>query len=263
RRGADLEYPLRLSFMEGALGVTKQIAVPRRVACGPCEGRGLKAGAKATPCATCGGAGQVISAQGFLRIKTTCPSCRGQGSTVRSEDRCPSCNGAGKVRETTEMEIRIPAGSYTGLQIRHSGAGEAGDPGGEPGDLYVTLEVQQHEVFKRDGGDADIFVTVPVPFEVMCLGGSISVPTVYGEQTIDLSRGTANGHVMVLRGKGLEMLRARGQKGDQHVRLVVEVPTELTEGQEELIRKLAELRGQGVHNKGFWQNLFDKITGSP
>lgn len=157
------------------------------------------------------------------------------------------------------MEIRIPAGSYSSLQIRHPGAGEAGDPDGEPGDLYVTLEVEAHDVFKRDG--ADVFVTVSVPYEVMCLGGPISVPTVYGEETIDLARATPNNHVVVLRGRGLEMLRARGQKGDQHVRLVVDVPTALTEQQEELVRKLAELRGQGVHGKGFWQNLFEKFTG--
>jgi molecular chaperone DnaJ len=259
RRGADLEYPLRASFMEAALGVSKTISVPRRIECTTCSGRGLKDGAKPTSCTTCNGAGQVISAQGFLRMRMTCPSCRGAGQIVRSEDRCPTCAGSGKLRETTDMEIRIPAGSYSGLQIRHPGAGEAGDPEGEPGDLYVTLEVESHEVFKRDG--ADVFVTVSVPFEVMCLGGEISVPTVYGEQTIELGRGTANGHVVVLRGKGLEMLRTRGQKGDQHVRLVVEVPTSLSEEQEELIRKLAELRGQGVHGKGFWQNLFDKFKG--
>lgn len=259
RRGADLEYPLRLGFMEAALGATKKISVPRRVSCTTCSGKGLKDGASPATCSTCGGAGQVISAQGFLRIRTTCPSCRGQGQTVRAEDRCPTCSGAGKVRETTEMEIRIPAGSYSGLQLRHVGAGEAGDPGGEAGDLYVTFDVESHDVFKRDG--TDVFVTVPVPFEVMCLGGAISVPTVYGEETIDLGRGTPNNHVVVLRGKGVEQPRSRGHKGDQHVRLVVEVPKELSDEQEALIRKLAELRGQGVHGKGFWQNLFEKITG--
>jgi len=124
----------------------------------------------------------------------------------------------------------------------------------------VTLEVLPHDVFKRDG--ADIYVTVPVPYEVMCLGGAIAVPTVHGEQTLDLPRGTPNGHVMVLSGKGVDMLRSRGSRGDQHTRLVVEVPAKLSEPQEELIRKLADLRGSGVHGKGFWQNLFEKFTGS-
>lgn len=260
RRGADLEYPLQLDFLEAAHGVTKKIAVPRRVECSTCTGKGLKPGAKAGACATCNGVGQVISAQGFLRIRTTCPTCRGQGSLIRPEDRCGTCNGAGRVRETTDMEVKIPAGSYSGLQIRHPGAGEAGEPGGDSGDLYVTLEVMPHEVFKRDG--ADVYVTVTVPYEVMCLGGPISVPTIRGEETLELSRGTQNNHVVVLPGKGMEVLRARGQRGDQHVRLVVDVPTQLSEEQETIIRRLAELRGTGVHGKGFWQNLFDKFTGA-
>jgi molecular chaperone DnaJ len=259
RRGADLEYPLRLEFMEAALGTTRVISVPRRVPCETCDGRGLKAGAKPAQCATCGGVGQVVSAQGFLRIRTTCPTCRGQGQTVRAEDRCSTCSGSGRIRETDDMEVRIPAGSYSGLQIRHSGAGEPGDPGGEPGDLYVTLEVGAHPVFKREG--ADIYVTVDVPYEVMCLGGPISVPTVYGEETLELGRGTPNGHVEVLRARGLDKPLGRGPKGDQHVRLMVEVPSQLSEEQDELVRKLAELRGQGVHGKGFWKNLFDKFAG--
>jgi molecular chaperone DnaJ len=259
RRGADLEYPLRIQFMEAAHGCAKTITVPRRVECEECDGRGLREGAAPSSCATCGGVGQVISAQGFLRIRTTCPSCRGAGSNVRPEDRCAACGGAGKIRETTEMEIRIPPGAYTGLQIRHTGAGEAGDPGAEAGDLYVTLDVEPHDVFKRDG--ADVYVTVPVPFEVMCLGGEISVPTVHGEETIAVKRATPSGFVYVLRGKGVEVIRSRGARGDEHVRLVVDVPTALSEEQEELLRKLADLRGSGVHGKGFWQNLFDKFTG--
>jgi molecular chaperone DnaJ len=193
-------------------------------------------------------------------MRMTCPACRGQGRVVRAEDRCATCGGNGRVRETTQMEVRIPAGSYTGLQIRHTGAGEAGEPGGEPGDLYVTLEVAPHAVFKRDG--PDVYVTVPVPYEVMCLGGPISVPTIHGEETIEVARATRNGHIEVLRGKGLDVLKSRGKKGDQHVQLVVDVPTTLSEEQDELIRKLAALRGSGVHGKGFWQNLFEKITGS-
>lgn len=259
RRGADLEYPMRVSFMEAAHGVTKTITVPRRVHCETCDGNGLKPGAKPSTCATCGGAGQVISAQGFLRIRTTCPSCRGQGNTTRPEDRCGDCGGAGKVRESSEMEIRIPAGSYPGLQIRHTGAGEAGDPGAPPGDLYVTIDVEAHDVFKRDG--ADVYVTVPVPYEIMCLGGTIHVPTVHGEQDLEVRRGTASGHVHVMRGKGVEQIRHRGSFGDQHVRLVVDVPEAVSEEEEALLRQLAELRGRNVSEKGFWQNLFEKFTG--
>ncbi len=259
RPGADLEYPLGVTFMEAAHGVTKEITVPRRVSCGTCSGDGLKPGAKPSTCSTCGGAGQVISAQGFLRVRTTCPTCRGRGSFIAREDRCETCSGTGKVRETSEMEVRIPSGSYSGLQIRHTGAGESGEPGAPPGDLYVTLQVEPHELFKRDG--ADVYVTVEVPYTVMALGGDIVVPTVHGEEDLHVKRGTESGHVAVLRGKGVDHIRRRGARGDQHVRLVVDVPTKLSEEEEELLRKLAEVQGTGVQERGFWKNLFENIIG--
>lgn len=259
RRGADLEYPLRITFMEAAHGVTKTIEVPRRIQCTTCSGRGLKEGASPTSCTTCNGAGQVISAQGFLRIRTTCPACRGQGQMIAPDDRCGDCGGSGKIRESSEMEIRVPAGSYSGLQIRHSDAGEAGDAGAPPGDLYVTLQVEAHELFKRDG--ADVYATIPVPYTIMALGGDIIVPTVHGEEELHVKRGTDSGHVSVLRGKGVPHIRARGAQGDQHVRLVVDVPSELSEEEEELLRQLAELQGTTIQERGFWKNLFDKIKG--
>ncbi|MBX2798799.1 MAG: molecular chaperone DnaJ [Myxococcales bacterium] len=259
RRGADLEYPLSISFMEAAHGVTKEITVPRRVDCVTCDGNGTKEGKSATTCGTCGGVGQVISAQGFLRIRTTCPTCRGQGSSIAASDRCPACSGSGRVRENTDMEVRIPAGSYSGLQIRHTGEGEAGEPGAPPGDLYVTVQVEPHQLFKRDG--PDVYVTIPVPYPIMALGGDIVVPTVHGEEQLHVKRGSESGHVSVLRGKGVDHLRRRGQKGDQHVRLVVEVPTDLSEEEQELLRQLADMRGTGVQEPGFWKSLFDKITG--
>ena len=259
RRGTDLELPMRITFMEAAHGTTKVVQVPRRIQCGTCSGSGLKAGASVATCATCGGHGQVVSSQGFLRIRTTCPTCRGQGRTIKPDDRCPTCSGAGKVRETSQLEVRIPAGSYPSLQIRHSGAGEAGDPGAPPGDLYVTIDVEPHEVFARDG--ADVHVTVPVPYEVMALGGKIQVPTVHGEEELHVRSGTASGHVHVLRNRGVEVVRGRGQRGDEHVRLVVDVPTSVSEEESELLRKLGELRGSGVREKGFWENLLGKLGG--
>ncbi|MFT4624459.1 MAG: molecular chaperone DnaJ [Myxococcota bacterium] len=254
RRGADLEYPMRLTFMEAAHGVAKVIEIPRHVHCDTCSGSGLRPGAQSTNCGTCGGQGEVIQAQGFLRIRTVCPACRGAGKTVDPGDRCEPCSGSGRVRETDEMEIKVPGGSYSGLQIRHTGKGEIGDPGAPPGDLYVTLEVEPHEVFKRDG--ADVYVTVPVPYPVMCLGGEITIPTVHGEEPLEVARGTESGSVVVLRGKGVDQLRRRSSRGDHHVRLVVNVPKTLSEEQEELLRRLAELEKVGVQQKGFWARLF-------
>ena len=199
----------------------------------------------------------MISSQGFLRIRTVCPTCRGAGTIVEPQDRCETCGGAGKVREISDMEVRVPAGSYSGLQIRHTGAGEAGAPGAPPGDLYVTLQVEPHEVFKRDG--PDVYVTVKVPYTVMALGGDIVVPTVHGEEDLHVKRGTESGHVVVMRNKGVEQIRRRGALGDQHVRLVVDVPKTLSEEEEDLLRKLAEVQGTGVQERGFWKSLFENL----
>lgn len=258
RRGADLEYPLQLEFLEACLGVTKTIQIPRHDHCERCDGTGLKGGASPKTCGTCGGAGQVIQAQGFLRIRTVCPTCRGEGRSVEAKDQCSDCRGSGKVRGSVEVEVRIPAGSYSGLQIRHPGKGEIGEPGAPPGDLYITLDVAGHDVFKRDG--ADVYVTVPVPYPVMVLGGEISVPTVHGEERITVPRGTESGHIFTLRGKGVDHLRIRGTRGDHHVRVVVQVPTQLTEEEEQLVRQLAGIQRVGVEDKGFWKGLFGKLT---
>jgi molecular chaperone DnaJ len=255
RPGADLEYRMPLDFMDAAHGCTEEVEIPRSVQCGICGGNGLKASAKPVNCGTCGGAGQVIQSQGFLRIRTVCPSCRGQGQSVRAEDQCGSCNGSGKKRKTDTITVKVPAGSYTGLQIRHTGFGEGGEPGAPAGDLYVTLQVQAHEVFKRDG--ADTYVTIPVPYPVMVLGGEIQVPTVYGEEEFMVPRSTESGSVHTLRGKGVPHIRRRGMKGDHHLRLVVDVPTAPSDEEVVLLRELAEHQHVGVQERGFCQGLFD------
>lgn len=258
RRGSDLEYRLKISFIEAAHGVTKAIKVPRGVHCDTCSGSGLKPGAKPQTCGTCRGQGEVLQAQGFLRIRTVCPACRGRGVSTRPEDHCGDCSGAGKVRRTEELKVKIPGGSYSGLQIRHTGRGEAGDAGASTGDLYVTLQVTSHEMFKREG--ADVYVTVPVPYPTMCLGGEITVPSVHGEESLDLRPGTPSGDVVIMRGLGVPELRRRGKKGDQHVRLVVDVPTRMGEEEDELIRRLAELQEASVPRKGFWKELLGKLN---
>jgi molecular chaperone DnaJ len=258
RRGADLEYPLRLEFMEAALGCTKTLEIPRKVHCDTCSGTGLKANASPKTCKTCGGAGQVTQSQGFWQVRTVCPVCRGEGRVVDPADRCTDCGGSGHKRETSELEVKIPPGSYSGLQIRHMGRGEYGDPGAPPGDLYVTLDVQQHSVFKRDGQDT--YVTIPVPYPLMCLGGEICIPTVHGEEQMNVPAGSESGAVFTLRGKGVAHLRHKGHLGNHHVRVVVDVPKKLTEEQEILVRKLADIQQVGVQEKGFWQGLFDKLT---
>ena len=258
RPGADLEYPLRLSFMDAAHGVGKTIRLSRAVHCETCTGNGLKEGVSPSTCSMCGGRGEVAQAQGFLRIRTVCPTCRGQGSEAQPEDACGDCSGHGRVKRTDELKVNIPAGAYGGLQIRHGGWGEAGDPGAPSGDLYVTLQVEPHSLFKRDG--AEVYVTVPVPYPVMCLGGDICVPTVHGEEMLTVGKGTSSGEVVVMRGYGVARLRRRETKGDQHVRLVVDVPKKLSDEEEGFVRKLADVQEAGVREQGFWKELLGKLT---
>ena len=255
RRGADLELRLPLDFMEAVHGCEKEIEVPTHIGCGTCSGSGAKPGTAKKPCATCGGRGEVTQQQMFLRIRTTCPDCRGSGSMI--ETPCEDCHGNGKVRQVNKWTVKIPAGVDTGMQIRDRGKGEAGDPGAPPGDLYVTIQVRPHDFFKRDGHD--VYCQVPISYPQACLGAEIQVPTVDGEATLKIPRATASGKVFPLPGKGITAINRRS-RGDQHVQVVVAVPTSLSSEEEELIRKLAELQDGNVGDKGFFRDFLDRLN---
>lgn len=244
RRGSDLEYPLTIDFLEAAHGVTKEIQVPKHALCDSCSGSGVAAGSQPVTCATCKGHGEVIQAQMFLRIRTTCPSCGGSGQTIK--DPCTSCSGQGRTRVSEKVTVKVPAGVDDGMQIRHHGKGDVGDPGAPNGDLYVTMRVQPHPVFSRDG--TNVLCTVPVHFSVACLGGEITIPTIDGDQPFTVPAATPSGKVFQLRGKGVPSLNGRG-RGDQLVQVVVKVPKELTPREQELIRELGAIAGEKVSDK--------------
>ncbi len=257
RGGADLQFRVQIDFLEAIHGVSKEIEVPRAVLCEPCNGGGAEPGSKPATCTTCGGVGEVIQSQMFLRIRTTCPTCRGRGTVIQTP--CKICSGQGRTRESSQLMVNIPAGVSTGLQLRLTGKGDQGDRGAPPGDLYVLLDVQEHDFFKRDGDD--IFCTVPVSYPQACLGAKIKVPTVDGEEELDVGRGTPSGKVITLRGKGAPRLGGRRGKGDHHIQVVVAVPEKLAPEEEELIRKLAGMQDQSVVKKGFLREFWDSITG--
>ena len=261
RPGNDLEVPVKLEFMESVRGITREIQVPRNVTCDTCTGSGMRAGATANTCGTCNGAGQVIQQQAFLRIRTVCPTCGGEGRSIAAADRCPPCRGVGRTRKVEALSVTIPAGVDTGMQLRLVGKGETGDAGAPAGNLFVTLEVAPHALFKRDG--ADTYCSIPVPYPVMCLGGEITAPTVHGEEALQVPASCESGKVFTMRGKGIDRVNGRGPRGDHHVQLVVDVPKKLNADEERLLRELATLQGGNgtVQEKGFWQGLFEKITG--
>lgn len=258
RRGRDLEYPLRLEFMEAVTGVQKEIAVGRTDHCEPCSGSGLKEGVSKTTCGTCRGAGQVIQAQGFLRIRTTCPACGGKGEMVPDDGSCDDCGGSGRTRREESLTVTIPPGVDTGMQLRLVGKGEVGDPGAPPGNLFVTIEVKPHEMFQREGPHT--FVELSVPYPLMVLGGDIDVPTVYGQEPLKVPRGTPSGKVFKIRNMGIEPVNGRGPKGDHHIQLVVDVPTRPSQDEERLLRELAAAQGSSVKEAGFFKKFFDKLT---
>jgi molecular chaperone DnaJ len=255
-RGADLEFVLRLDFMEAIKGGDQEIEFPRHVSCEPCSGSGATAGTGKKTCGTCRGTGQVVQQQLFIHIRTACPACRGQGQVI--ERPCLSCEGRGRQRETQKLNVTIPAGVDSGMQLRLSGKGDEGGPGGPAGDLYVTLRVLEHEFFKRDG--YDIYCTVPIGYAQACLGSEIEIPTVYGTKMLSVPRGTPSGKVFSLRGNGVKVVNSKNRQGDQKVQVVVQVPTDLTKEEETLLRKLAELQDAKVSEKGFFRDFIDRFT---
>jgi len=232
-RGSDLRYDMKLSFEEGAAGVTTKIRLPRLEFCKSCTGTGAKAGTGVVACATCGGRGQVHYQQGFFSISRSCPDCRGAGQIVR--EACPDCRGQGRVESSKTIDLRIPPGVDSNTRLRVPGEGEPGDNGGPPGDLYVVLEVKSHPYFERR--DADLYCTVPVSIVQAALGTEIRVTGLNGEETVKIPEGTQTGEIVRLKGKGLPDPHGGG-KGDLYVNIHVVVPTKLTRDQRRLIEQL-------------------------
>ncbi len=236
RRGADLQAEVRLSFMEAVKGCKKEISVERKVPCETCAGSGAKPGTRPVTCSMCGGRGQVLQQMGFVRIASTCPSCRGQGQTVR--DKCESCGGGGLARKTETLTLEVPAGVEDGMQMQVSGRGQA-SPGRAPGNLYVQFAVESDPRFEREGDDLHTSVYVTYPQAV--LGCEVTVPTIDGDEPVKVPPGTLAGTVHTMRGRGVPHVERRG-RGDLHVhvQIAVPMPDKLTDEQRELIARLAE-----------------------
>jgi molecular chaperone DnaJ len=240
-RGSDIEVRLSLTLAEAFTGVTKDVKILRRAPCSQCGGTGAAAGTTPETCQHCGGRGQVMHSQGFLMISTTCPVCRGEGRVVRKP--CDRCDGSGLDHEEEVLQVNVPAGVEDGSTLRLVGRGEAAPQGGRHGNLYVILRVQADERFERDG--ADLHAEVPVSFPQLALGDTVEVPTLDGEGALDIPPGTQPGETVVLRGRGMPRLDARG-RGDivAHVKLVV--PSSMSPEEEEHLRAYAAAGGQRV-----------------
>jgi molecular chaperone DnaJ len=250
-RGADLRYNLEISFEEAAFGCEVQVKIPKPRRCEGCEGTGSKDRQLRT-CPTCGGAGELRFTQGFFAVSRACHQCAGQGQIV--SDPCEKCGGRGRYDSETQLSVKIPAGVDTGTRVRLSGEGEPGDAGGPPGDLYVVVHVKEHPIFVRE--EYEVLCEVPISFAQAALGANIDVPTLEGKVKMKVPAGTQTGKVFRLKAKGVPRLHGGG-RGDQHVRVVVETPTELSSKQRELLERFAELEGEDSHPHA--KTFFSKV----
>lgn len=246
RRGSDLRYDLEISFEEAAFGTETTIEVPSLQNCEHCGGSGAEPGTSTETCPRCKGAGEVRYTQNtafgrFINVKT-CDQCRGAGTIIPNP--CNSCHGQKRVRKTKNIQVNIPAGVEHGFRLRVAGEGEAGPNGGPPGDLYVIINVRPHEFFKRRGDD--IFCEVPISFVKAALGGEITVPTLDGKAKIKVPEGTQTDTYFRLKNKGIHKLRRGVGRGDQHVKVVVQVPEKLTSRQKEILKEFALERGEDL-----------------
>ncbi|MCK5831085.1 MAG: molecular chaperone DnaJ [Methylococcales bacterium] len=262
--GADLRYNLELTLEEAVGGTEATVKVPVLVACGECNGSGAKKGSNPVTCSSCQGHGQVRMQQGFFSVQQTCPTCSGTGKQIK--DPCRKCHGQGRVQENKTLSVKVPAGVDDGDRIRLSGEGEAGVNGGPSGDLYVQVQVKNHDIFTRDG--ANLYCEMPIGFPTACLGGELEVPTLNGKVKLKIPAETQTGKMFRLRGKGVKPVRG-GATGDLLCKVQVETPVRLTKEQKELVEQLkASLSGGGKQHspqEHSWtdgvKSFFDKLTG--
>mgnify|MGYP006293484053 CR=1 FL=1 len=257
-RGRSLRVELELDLEDVAEGATKTVTLRRREKCPECGGDGCAADSEPRTCSYCRGYGQVESRQGFFSMRTTCPKCQGKGTRI--DDPCPKCRGNGMVQEETEVNIPVPQGVESGTRLRIRGEGEPG-PEGRRGDLYCDITVRDHPIFERRG--PDLVCQVPVTYSQAALGGTIEVPTLGGETTeVEVSKASQSGEVVRMRGQGLPYPNSQ-RKGDLLVVLQVDVPRELTDRQEDLLRELAEIEGSNVSERrqSFMERLKNYVRG--
>ena len=231
-RGSDLQYNMEISFEDAVFGTSKEIDVPRMETCDACSGLGAESEKDIRICGSCGGTGQQRVQQGFFSVATTCSSCSGRGKTIARP--CKTCHGRTLVSNTKRIRVNIPAGVDSGSRIKLSGEGEHGANGGSSGDLYIVLRVEDHSLFERDG--ADIYCEVPISFAQATLGTDLEVPTLEGKARLKIPAGTQTHKIFRLKNQGIAQLRS-SQRGDLHVRVVVETPTKLSARQKDLLKE--------------------------
>ena len=239
-RGSDLRYDLSITLEEAFGGKKQDIKFSTTEKCSTCKGNGSKPGHSPGRCTYCGGNGKVRSNQGFFTVQQTCPQCNGNGEEITNP--CMDCNGQGKKQTSKKLSVTIPKGVDDGTRIRLTGKGEAGSRGGTTGDLYLFINVNSHDLFKRS--DENLFFEFPISIADAALGTTIEIPTIDGGKAkIKIPDGTQNGKQFRLKGKGMPFMR-RGDYGDLYVQVNTEVPISLNKEQKELLEKFRKIENE-------------------
>jgi molecular chaperone DnaJ len=254
-RGADLAATVEIELVDAAQGVTREVPFEVAVMCEHCDGSGAEPGSPVSACTTCGGAGrlQQVTRSVFGEFVRTqaCPDCAGSGRRI--EQPCLECRGGGRVVEERTLSVEIPPGIHDGQRIRLSGEGHAGVLGAAAGDVFVEVRIRPDERFVREGDD--VYTTVGVTITQAALGATITIPTLEGEEELELEPGTQPGEIKVLRGRGMPVLQGFG-RGDERVLVNVLVPRRLTDEQRRLLREFDEHADEQTYDRyGFLDRL--------
>ena len=248
RRGESIRASVSISFTEAAFGCEKSVTIERSEQCPTCKGSGCAPGTTPEICPDCHGSGTVQTRRqtpmGVFASNGPCRKCGGTGRLIHQP--CSDCRGSGAVRKRRTIKVNIPAGIDHGQTISLRGQGGAGKNGGPAGDLLITVMVQPHEIFRRDG--VDVFCEAPITFTQAVLGAELEIPTIDGKVKYSIPEGTQTGTVFRLKGKGVPVLNGRG-RGDQYVTVVIETPRSLNKEQKEALRRFSETLGENNYEK--------------
>ena len=248
QRGESIRASVSVSFTEAAFGCEKSVTLERSEQCPTCKGNGCAPGTTPEICPDCHGTGTVQTRRqtpmGVFASNGPCRKCGGTGRLIHQP--CPDCRGTGAVRKRKTIKVNIPAGIDHGQTISLRGQGNAGKNGGPAGDLLITVMVQPHELFRRDG--VDVFCEAPITFAQAVLGAELEIPTIDGKVKYSIPEGTQTGTVFRLKGKGIPVLNGRG-RGDQYVTVTIETPRNLNKEQREALRRFSETLGESNYEK--------------
>jgi molecular chaperone DnaJ len=250
--GEDIRVNLTIDFKEAVFGAEKEITINKKTICPECNGTGAEKDGIET-CPYCKGMGEVLYSQGFLSVRRTCPKCNGKGKIITKK--CKQCGGVGYIYEKETLKVKIAQGIDTGNVIRITGYGNPGYNGGPNGDLYIYINVKEHNFFKRNG--KDIYTKIPISITQAALGAALKIPTIWGEHELEIPPGTQNGETFTLKHKGVEL---SGSKGNQIVEIDVEIPKKLTQKQKDILLEFAKESGEEPSYKNSvldkFKNLF-------